>query len=93
MIICAALLFEMNDTKEQIVVPCFRHGLGYEMLFSMSMLNKGKVIKEGFITHSNKFVDRNEAFVHAKFYGQLSQANRWYKEDHGETELYSEDLY
>ena len=93
MIIFAALLLEDKDTKEVITFPCYRHGTGYEMLNTMSLKSKYTVIEEGFVTHENVFLNRKEAFADARLCGQLSQANRWYKEDNRESELYSEDLY
>ena len=90
MIICAALLLE-NKEQEEVILPCWRHGFGYEILHELHI--EAKVLKEGFITHENKFLDRYDALVHAKECGQLTQANRWYKEDNHENELYSEDLY
>ena len=93
MIVCAALLIEMKATNEQVVIPCFRHGFGYEMLNNLCLKGKYTLIEEGFITHANRFLDREEAYAHAKFCGQLSEANKWYKQDHYECELYSEDLY
>ena len=90
MIICAALLLE-NKEQEEVVLPCWRHGVGYEMIRELHI--EGKVLKEGFMNHEGKFLDRYDALVHVMECGQLTQANRWYKEDNREAELYSEDLY
>lgn len=90
MIICAALLIE-NKEQEEVVLPCWRHGVGYEMIRELHI--EGKVLKEGFMNHEGKFLDRYDALVHVMECGQLTQANRWYKEDNRENELYSEDLY
>ena len=90
MIICAALLIE-NKEQEEIVLPCWRHGIGYEIIRELHI--EGKVLKEGFMNHEGKFLDRYDALVHVMECGQLTQANRWYKEDNREAELYSEDLY
>lgn len=90
MIICAALLIE-NKEQEEVVLPCWRHGVGYEMIRELHI--EGKVLKEGFMNHEGKFLDRYDALVHVMECGQLTQANRWYKEDNREAELYSEDLY
>lgn len=93
MIICAALLVENKETKEQVVMPCFRHGNGLQMIQEFCLRDKWRVIKQGFITHENVFLNRIEAYKHALSCGQLSAANKWYKEDNREIELYSEDLY
>ena len=90
MIICAALLLE-NKEQEEVILPCWRHGIGYEMIRELHI--DAKVLKEGFINHEGKFFDRYDALVHVMECGQLTQANRWYKEDNRESELYSEDLY
>lgn len=93
MIICAALLLENKETKEQVVMPCFRHGNGFQMMQEFCLRDKWKVIEQGFITHENVFLNRTEAYADAILCGQLSAANKWYKEDNREVELYSEDLY
>ena len=48
---------------------------------------------EGFINHKGEFLNRKEAFAHATECGQLTQTTLWYKQDHNDIELYSEDLY
>lgn len=93
MIICAALLVENKDTKEQVVMPCFRHGNGFQMMQEFCLRDKWKVIEQGFITHENVFLNRIEAYKHALSCGQLSAANKRYKEENREVKLYSEDLY
>lgn len=93
MIICAALLVENKATKEQMIMPCFRHGNGFQMIQEFCLRDKWKVIEQGFITHKNIFLNRKEAYEHAFDCGQLSTANKWYKEDNREFELYSEYLY
>ena len=90
MIICAALLLE-NKEQEEVILPCWRRGIGYEMIRELHI--DAKVLKEGFMNHEGKFLDRYDALVHVMECGQLTQANRWYKEDNRESELYSEDLY
>ena len=93
MIICAALLLENKETKEQVVLPCFRHGNGFQLMADFCLRDKWKEIEQGFITHENVFLNRREAFNETLICGQLSAANKWYKKDNHETELYSEDLY
>lgn len=93
MIICAALLVENKETKEQVVMPCFRHGNGFQMIQEFCLRDKWKAIEQGFITHENVFLNRIEAYKHALSCGQLSAANKRYKEENREVKLYSEDLY
>lgn len=95
MIICAAIkikYLDRNDEKQTVVICGHRHGDCY---YTISKLDVFYVIEkiEGFIDNQGKFFDRQEAYVHARNCGQLSQSNIWYKEEHSECELYSEDLY
>ena len=92
MLICAALLIQVEGLNHTTILPCRRHGDGYEILRDLG-LRSNKVIEDGFIDHNGKFLDRKEAWEHAKMCGQLSQSTEWYKEDHRDWELYSEDLY
>ena len=50
-------------------------------------------IIQGFINHKGEFLNREEAFEHAKAIGQCNATQRYYWEDHNQDELYSEDLY
>ena len=96
MIVCAALKINKKTDKgiEEIVMPCLRHGFGWSTLNSLvGDTFTAKDVVEGFIDNKGNFLDRIEALEHAEICGQLSQSTRWYKEDHGDTELYSEDLY
>ena len=94
MIICAALKIHNKEKDKDIVMPCYRHGDGYVVLYDLVGNKYGKSdIVEGFIKDTGEFMDRKDALDHARQCGQLSQADLWYKSDHGENELYSEDLY
>ena len=62
MIICAALLLE-NKEKEEVILPCWRHGIGYAMIRELHI--DAKVLKEGFINHEGVFFDRCDALAHA----------------------------
>lgn len=89
MILCAALRVEVNG--EKIIVPCWRHGTGMKMLHDIGFPKQR--FEEGFITTSNEFLSRTEALDHAIACGQLNVTTTWYKTDHKQDELYSEDLY
>ena len=95
MIICAALLVQVEGLDHETIVPCWRHGKGFEILRDLGFAprTKYKVIAQGFIDHDGIFWDRKSALILAKECGQLSQTTAWYKEDHNQDELYSEDLY
>ena len=95
MLICAALLIQVDGLDHQTILPCRRHGDGFEILCDLGFAPKTKysIVEQGFIDHNGKFLDRLEAWNHARDCGQLSQTTAWYKQDHFDVELYSEDLY
>ena len=95
MIICAALKVQVEGLNHVTIVPCWRHGKGFEILQDLGYAPKTKyrVVCQGFINHKGEFLDRKEALTHALEIGQLSKTTRWYQEDHKNDELYSEDLY
>ena len=94
MIICAAIKVTMNNiAKTEHIVCGHRHGDCFQTIAMLNDNWKFCQREEGFMTNTGDFLNRCEAFEHALRCGQLSQSNRWYKEDHKENELYSEDLY
>ena len=95
MLICAALLIQVEGLNHLTILPCRRHGDGFGILKDLGYApkTKYKVIEQGFINHKGDFLDRREAWIHARECGQLSQSTEWYKEDGRDCELYSEDLY
>ena len=95
MIICAALLVQVDGLDHATILPCWRHGKGFEILADLGYQPKNgyKVLKQGFMNHKGEFLDRKEAFEHVKEIGQYNATQRWYWEDHAQDELYSEDLY
>jgi hypothetical protein len=95
MIICAALEVQVEGLPYTTILPCWRHGKGYEILRDLGYQPKKgyKVLREGFMNHKGEFLDRKEALKHTLEVGQLSATTRWYQEDHNLNELYSEDLY
>ena len=95
MLICAALLVQVEGLDHTTVIPCIRHGQGFRILEDLGYApkTKYKVIEQGFLTQDNVFLNRKEAFEYAYEIGQLSATTRWYHRDNGHDELYSEDLY
>lgn len=95
MIICAALLVQIEGLDHKTIVPCWRHGKGFEILRDLGYApkTKYKVVNQGFINHKGEFLDRKEAFRHVQEIGQCNATQRWYWVDHKQEELYSEDLY
>ena len=89
MIICAALKIKNSLT----IIGCCRHGDGYSTLHDLCPKLGINDVEEGFLTSTGVFLSRKEAFYEASKYGQLSATVKQYKSDHGEDELYSEDLY
>ena len=95
MIVCAALEVQIEGLDHLTYIPCIRHGFGFKLLADLGYVPKTgyKVLRQGFLTNKNMFLDREEAFIYAKEIGQLPQTALWYKEDHKDIELFSEDLY
>lgn len=95
MIICAALKLQVEDLDHETILPCWRHGKGFQILEDLGFQPKKgyKVLEQGFINHKGEFLGRKEALEHVKETGQCNATQRWYWEDHKQTELYSEDLY
>lgn len=95
MIVCAALEVQVEGLDHKTIIPCWRHGKGFEILKDLGYApkTKYKVKREGFINHKGEFLDRKEALKHALECGQLSATHRYYQENHNINELYSEDLY
>lgn len=95
MLICAALLVQVEGLDHTTILPCRRHGDGFAILKDLGHVpkTKYKVVEQGFINHKGEFLNRVEAWEHVKMCGQLSQSTEWYKADNRDCELYSEDLY
>lgn len=94
MIICAAVKIIANNQAGSNEIVCGRrHGDCYRIIkhFSDFWLHSKKI--EGFLTHDDKFLTREEALQHAFQCGQLSQTARWTIEDQLREELESEDLW
>lgn len=95
MLICAALLIQVEGLDHKTIIPCRRHEDGLQILQDLGYepKTKYKILQQGFIDHDENFLDRIEAYNYAKVCGQLSAVTRWYKRGYNEAELYSEDLY
>jgi hypothetical protein len=95
MIICAALKVQVEGLDHTTIIPCIRHGDGFQILEDLGYAPKTKyrVLQQGFMTHDNVFMTREEAFKYAYEIGQIP-ANIRHKFEPGEyRELFSEDLY
>lgn len=89
MILAAAIKFHIDKTNEDVVLCGCRHSDIFKQLKSLGFdPKKGyKEIEQGFITNKNKFLTREEAYIHAITCGQV----RLYREDM--KRLMSEDLW
>lgn len=95
MIICAAISLTYKNSKDELkgVIICgHRHRNCFDIMRHMDIATKVNET-QGFIDHKGEFLDRKEAFKHVQEIGQCTATQRYYWEDHNQTELYSEDLY
>lgn len=95
MLLCAALLIQVEGLDHETIIPCRRHGDGFLILKDLGYdpKTKYKILQQGFIDTTGRFLDRVEAYKHAIDCGQLSSSIVQSKEHCREVELYSEDLY
>lgn len=89
MIICAAI----KDTRTGAVFGGIRHGDIYSAMHDAGITPPREKAIEGFLDMRNNFYDRREAFMWAQQIGQLPDTVLYHKQQKGETELFSEDLY
>jgi hypothetical protein len=101
MIICAAIkliktekmLDNLYNSKIDMIVCGHRHSNCFSVISELDPSWIGATKIQGFMNHKGEFLDRKEAFEHVKEIGQCNATQRYYWEDHNQTELYSEDLY
>ena len=95
MVICAALKIHVYATNKDVILPCFRHSTGFQLIADLGFdAKKGyHVIEQGFLATGNRFLNRHDAFEHAVSCGQLSKTTIYWHEDEHSEQLYSEDLY
>ena len=93
MIVCAALQLQHIFEGTKIIIPCCRHYHGFEILHDLNIDKNYYAMIQGFITQDNVFMNRNDAYLHAKSCGQIPAQLRHDKALRNQTELYSEDLY
>ena len=87
MIVCSAIKFEYNDFPFIICGKrhgdCFCNVSDFMSVDKWNQVNKNKVI-QGFMTDDNRFLNRQQASVHAYQNGQIKQE---------QDTLLSEDLW
>lgn len=97
MIISAAVKILLKKENREVIIPCHRHGDAYKILKDLDFQPSDfETVKQGFIAYevdpddpfngAETFLDRKEAFIHAKMNHQISTSM-------SDNELYSEDLY
>lgn len=89
MIICAAI----KDTRTGAVFGGIRHGDIYSAMHDAGITPPRAAAIEGFLDMRNNFYDRHEAFMWVQQIGQLPDTVLYHKQQRGEKELFSEDLY
>ena len=96
MILASAIKYYVPKTGKEVVLCGVRHGDIFDQEEALGFDPKElKEIEQGFITHDNKFLNRAQAFEHAKACGQLC-ATRIYERENGGVggkNLISEDLW
>ena len=96
MIQASAIKFHINATNSDVILCGLRHSDIFEQLMYLGFKpNDGyKVITQGFITDKGEFLNRVEAFIHARKCRQITFAtlqSRTLRD--GDAELFSEDLW
>ena len=86
----AAIKFHIDKTDETVVLCGCRHGDIFGQLKRLGFHPKEgyQEIAQGFITNKGEFLNRHEAFYHAKECGQLPDNLKIY-----DYRLFSEDLW
>ncbi len=80
-VICSAV-----KLSDQRIIHCHRHSDG---ILVANQVHKQKVIEQGFVTSTGRYVDRTEAFLIQESAGIPSKSKDGYR---GRL-LFSEDLY
>ena len=95
MILCAAIKIKFVDSKDNVneLIICGRRHADCSKAIRHLDNKHTQWSEQGFINHKGEFLNRKEAFEHVKELGQCNASQRYYWEDHNQTELYSEDLY
>ena len=91
MIICAAVRIKMKDSGNIATIHCMRHHYAFEILHDLGIKPTDyERVCEGFIDHRGNFLDRKDAYIHAKECGQVPAQ---LVHDKTLNDLFSEDLW
>ncbi len=95
MIVCASIKFKIEKTNQETILCGVRHRDCFSQLSELGFEPKKgyEEIEQGFMTHDNRFLTREEAIAHAVTIGQVNKRvrDRYYEKK--QTELFSEDLW
>ena len=95
MILAAAIKYYIEKTGEVVILCGARHGDIFKQIENLGFEpRKGYTeLEQGFIDHHNNFLNRKEAYNHAKACGQLCAKIIYDRESAKRYELISEDLW
>lgn len=97
MILAAAIRYHIPATGKDVVLCGARHGDVFRQLEELGFGPKDgyEELEQGFINHNGTFLDRREAYEHAKACGQLAAKIIYERENGcvGGKQLISEDLW
>lgn len=73
MILAAAIKFHIDKTDKDVVLCGCRHGDIFAQIKDLGFKPKEgyEEIEQGFINHKGEFLNRKEAYLHAKEIGQI----------------------
>lgn len=92
MIVCAAIKIRLTESENEVVITGLRHSdcFGTIKDLGLKQIENYFVIDDGFIDHQGNFLNRRDAWKHARNCGQLPVN---IVEHNISEELFSEDLY
>jgi hypothetical protein len=96
MILASAIKYYIETTDEFVILCGARHGDIFTQLEKLGFRPREGYdeIEQGFIDHKNNFLNREEAYEHAKMCGQLCEKIQYEKEKGTFVRsLISEDLW
>lgn len=95
MVLAAAIKYHIKKTDSTVILCGARHAEIIMQLGSLGFLprNGYEEIEQGFIDNKGQFLNRSEAFEHAKSCGQLCAKIVHEREMSGNKDLISEDLW
>ena len=95
MILASAIKYHITSTDKDVILCGARHGDIFIQLEALGFNPREgyEEIEQGFIDHHNNFLNREEAYYHAKECGQLCAKIISDRESKHGLQLISEDLW